>query len=153
MRKKLLMKLVCVFGMLFITLPAWSTVPSNLLPDDAGGNQAPAIADVEKPLHEADMILARGGGGGNGGGGGGGNGGGNGGQGGNGGGNGNGHGGGGQGGHGNGHGGGGSGGHGTGDGDGDCDGDCGNPGPHGPKDNTDAPGHSYGPGPREDGLQ
>ena len=58
MKRKLLKKLLCLFGMLFITFPAWSAVPSNLLPDDGSWNQAPAIADVENPLLEGDMILA-----------------------------------------------------------------------------------------------
>ncbi len=52
MKKKILKKLVCVFGMLFLTFPAWSAVPSNLLPNDGSWNQAPAIADVENPLFE-----------------------------------------------------------------------------------------------------
>ncbi len=64
MKRKLLKKLVCVFGILFITFPAWSAVPSNLLPADGSWNQAPAIADVENPLFEGDMILAGSGGGG-----------------------------------------------------------------------------------------
>ena len=50
MKRKLLKKLVCLFGMLFITFPAWSAVPSNLLPDDGSWNQAPAVADVENPV-------------------------------------------------------------------------------------------------------
>ena len=63
MKKKILKKLLCVFGMLFLTFPAWSAVSSDLLPNDGGWNQAPAIADVENPPFEDDMILARGGGG------------------------------------------------------------------------------------------
>jgi hypothetical protein len=59
MRRKLLKKLVCVFGMLFITFPAWSAVPSNLLPEDVSLISTPVIADFE-----GDMILAKGGGGG-----------------------------------------------------------------------------------------
>ena len=72
MKRKVLKQLVCLFGMLFMTFPAWSAVPSNLLPDDGRCNLTPVIADIE-----GDMILAKGGGGsGGGGGGGGGNGGG-----------------------------------------------------------------------------
>ncbi len=76
MKRKMLKKFVYVSGILFMTFPAWSAVPSNLLPDDGNWNQAPVIADVENPLFEGDMILAKGGGGNGGGsGGGGGNGG------------------------------------------------------------------------------
>ncbi len=64
MKRKMLKKMVCVSGLLFMTFPAWSAVPSNLLPDDGNWNQAPAIADVENPLFQGDMILAKGGGGG-----------------------------------------------------------------------------------------
>ena len=71
MKRKTLKKMVCVSGLMFMTFPAWSAVPSNLLPSDGNWNQAPAIADVENPLFQGDMILARGGGGGVGGGGGG----------------------------------------------------------------------------------
>ena len=86
MKRKLLKKLVCLFGMLFLTLPAWSAVPSNLLPDDSSWNQAPTVVNAENSLFEGDMIIAQGGGNGGGNGGSGGNGGdgGNGGQGGNG---------------------------------------------------------------------
>ena len=69
MKKKMLKKLVCVSGFLFMTFPAWSAVPSSLLPNDGNWNQAPAIADVENPLFQGDMILAKGGGSGGGGGG------------------------------------------------------------------------------------
>ena len=63
MKKKMLKKLVCISGLLFMTFPAWSAVPSNLLPDGGNWNQAPVIADVENPLFEGDMILAKSGGG------------------------------------------------------------------------------------------
>ncbi len=76
MKRKILKKLVCVSGLMFMTFPAWSAVPSNLLPDDGNWNQASATTDVDNPMFEGDMILAKGGGGGSGGGGGGGNGGG-----------------------------------------------------------------------------
>ena len=62
MKRKLLKILVCLFGMLFLTFPAWSAVPS-MLPDDGGWNQAPAVADVENPLFEGDMVLSGSGGG------------------------------------------------------------------------------------------
>lgn len=62
MKRKLLKILVCLFGMLFLTFPAWSAVPS-MLPDDGGWNQAPAVADVENPLFEDDMVLSGSGGG------------------------------------------------------------------------------------------
>ncbi|MBW2657210.1 MAG: hypothetical protein JRC59_05840, partial [Deltaproteobacteria bacterium] len=68
MKRKLLKKLVCLFGMLFLTLPAWSAVPSNLLPDDSSWNQAPTVVNAENSLFEGDMIIAQGSGGGNGGG-------------------------------------------------------------------------------------
>ncbi len=61
MKRKLLKILVCLFGMLFLTFPAWSAVPS-MLPDDGGWNQAPAVADVENPLFEGDMVLSGSGG-------------------------------------------------------------------------------------------
>ncbi len=63
MKRKLLKIFVCLFGMLFLTFPAWSAVPSNLLPDDGGCNQAPVVADVENPLFEGDMVLSGSGGG------------------------------------------------------------------------------------------
>jgi hypothetical protein len=69
MKRKMLKKLVCVSGLLFMTFPAWSAVPSTLLPNDGNWNQAPVVADVENPMFEGDMILAKGGGGGGGGGG------------------------------------------------------------------------------------
>ena len=62
MKRKLLKILVCLFGMLFLTFPAWSAVPS-MLPGDGGWNQAPAVADVENPLFEGDMVLSGSGGG------------------------------------------------------------------------------------------
>ena len=63
MKRKTLKKLVCVSGLLFMTFPAWSAVPSNMLLDDGTRNQAPAIADVENPQFEGNMILAKSGGG------------------------------------------------------------------------------------------
>ena len=63
MKRKLLKIFVCLFGILFLTFPAWSAVPSNLLPDDGSWNQAPVVADVENPLFEDDMVLAGRGGG------------------------------------------------------------------------------------------
>jgi hypothetical protein len=69
MKRKIWKKLVCCSGLLFMTFPAWSAVPSNLLPGDGSWNQAPAVSDVENALFENGMILARGGGGGGGGGG------------------------------------------------------------------------------------
>ena len=68
MKRKILKQLVCILGMVFITFPAWSAVPSNQLPDDGSWNQAPAFTDVGNPLFAGDMVLAKGGGG-NGGGG------------------------------------------------------------------------------------
>ena len=62
MKKKMLKKMVCISGLLFMTFPAWSAVPSTLMPDDGNRHQAPVIADVENPLLQGDMILARGGG-------------------------------------------------------------------------------------------
>ncbi len=41
MKRKLLKKLGCLFGMLFITFPAWSAVPSNLLPRRNRGRGRP----------------------------------------------------------------------------------------------------------------
>jgi len=64
MRKQLLKKLLCILGMLFITFPAWSAVPSTLLPNDGSWNPTPVTADDENPLLEVDLILAQGGGGG-----------------------------------------------------------------------------------------
>ncbi len=72
MKRKILKKLVCVSGMLFIAIPAWSAVPSDLIPLDRTRDQAPVIADFGDHLFEGDMVLAKRGGnrGGNGGGGG-----------------------------------------------------------------------------------
>jgi hypothetical protein len=58
MKRKVLKQLVCVLGIVFMTFPAWSAVPSNLLPDDGSLNQTPVTTDFED-----DMILAKGGGG------------------------------------------------------------------------------------------
>ena len=68
MKRKLMKKLVYVSGLLFMTFPAWSAVPSNLLTTHAGWNQSSVTADIASPLFEGGMILAKGGGG-NGGGG------------------------------------------------------------------------------------
>lgn len=70
MKRNILKKLVCVTGMLFIAIPAWSAVPSDLIPLDRTRDQAPVIADFGDHLFEGDMLLAKrggnGGGGGNG---------------------------------------------------------------------------------------
>ena len=68
MKRKVLKQLVCLFGMLFMTFPAWSAVPSNLMPDDGSLNQTPVISDLEGGM----FLAAKGGGGGGQGGGGGG---------------------------------------------------------------------------------
>jgi len=68
MKRKVLKQLVCLFGMLFMTFPAWSAVPSNLMPDDGSLNQTPVISDLEGGM----FLAAKGGGGGGGGQGGGG---------------------------------------------------------------------------------
>ena len=69
MKRKIWKKLFCCSGLLFMTFPAWSAVPSNQLPDDGSWNQAPAVSDVENAQFENGIILARGGGGGGAGGG------------------------------------------------------------------------------------
>ena len=63
MKRKLLKIFVCLFGMLVLTFPAWSAVPSNLLPNNGGWNQASEVADFENPLFEGDMVLSGSGGG------------------------------------------------------------------------------------------
>ena len=54
MKRKLLKQLVCILGMLFITFPAWSAVPSNLLPEDGSWSQTPVIDDFD-----GGMLLAK----------------------------------------------------------------------------------------------
>ena len=46
MKRKMLKKLVCVSGLLFMTFPAWSAVPSNVFPTDGSWNQPSVTADV-----------------------------------------------------------------------------------------------------------
>jgi hypothetical protein len=74
MKIKILKKMVCVSGMLFIAIPVWSAVPSDLIPLDRTRDQAPVIADFGDHLLEGDLLLAKRGGNRGGGGGGGGNG-------------------------------------------------------------------------------
>ena len=65
MKRKVLKQLVCVLGIVFMTFPAWSAVPSSLLPDDGSLNQTPLTDDFDDGM----MLAAQGGGGGQGGGG------------------------------------------------------------------------------------
>ena len=44
MQKKLLKKLVCVSGLLFMAFPAWSAVPSNLFAVDGGWSESMVTA-------------------------------------------------------------------------------------------------------------
>ena len=72
MKRQRLKKLMCISGLLFITFPAWSAVPSNLLPASGNCTQLSASAGIDSTQFEAGMVLAKGGGGGAGAGGGGG---------------------------------------------------------------------------------
>jgi hypothetical protein len=66
MKRNVLKQLVCILGMVFMTFPAWSAVPAQLLPDNGNLNQTQLFDDFE-----GGMMLAKsgnsGGGGGQGG--------------------------------------------------------------------------------------
>jgi len=55
MQRKTLKKLVCVSGLLFMTFPAWSAVPSNLLPTDGSWIQSLVTADISSTMVEGDI--------------------------------------------------------------------------------------------------
>ena len=72
MKRTLSKKMSCVLGMLFLAVPAWSAIPSDLTPSEAGLMPEQAITGSGNPLLEqSEMILAKGGGNGGGGNGGG----------------------------------------------------------------------------------
>ena len=58
MKKKTLKKMVCVSGLLFMTFPAWSAVPSKLLPDDGTRHRAPvAVVPAGGVAATADLEV------------------------------------------------------------------------------------------------
>ena len=56
MKRSVLKQLGCVLGIVFMTIPAWSAVPTSLLPEDGSLQQTRVTADFD-----TDMILAKGG--------------------------------------------------------------------------------------------
>lgn len=66
MKRNMFKKLVCDSGLLFMTFPAWSAVPSNLFPTDGGWCQSSVSAYIASKMIEDDVMLAKGSGGGGG---------------------------------------------------------------------------------------
>jgi hypothetical protein len=66
MKRKMLKKIVCVSGLMFMTFPAWSAVSSNPFVADGSLKNMSLIADSAAPRFEGAMILAKGPGGGGG---------------------------------------------------------------------------------------